>query len=137
MRRGDPTARWFASFVTFLSNKEKFINPRSRKDREFVRDLREELTVCVAHSALPYRGGMGFVRRQEFVRKDELFSVSKINFTDRSPHAQAPSVPIRRAGRRARDEVWCLLVRTPWGKICDWGHLQFLCGTPFAPKVRA
>ncbi len=41
----------------------------------------------------------------EFVRKDELFSVSKMNFANRNPHAQAPSVPIRRAGRRARDEI--------------------------------
>ena len=44
------------------------------------------------------------MRRREIVRKDELFSVSKMNFTDGNPHAQAPSVPIRRAGRRARDE---------------------------------
>ena len=38
----------------------------------------------------PLRRGMGFVRGRKLPR-------------------QAPSVPIRRAGRRARDEVWVML----------------------------
>ena len=36
-RKSGQPARLFASFVTFLSNKEKFINPRSGREREFVR----------------------------------------------------------------------------------------------------
>ena len=66
----------------------------------------------------------GGVRRRKFVRKDELFSVSKMNFANRSPHAQAPSVPIRRAGRRARDRIQVLLYalrgeKSPIGGICN------------------
>ena len=44
------------------------------------------------------------------MRKDELFSVSKMNFTDRNPHAQGgqsrtpvPTKEKMRAERRARD----------------------------------
>ena len=41
---------------------------------------------------------------------------------DGSPHAQAPSVPIRRAGRRARDKIWVLPTalggeKSPSGRI--------------------
>ena len=48
----------------------------------------------------------------EITRKDKLFSVSKINFADRNPHAQGgqsrtpvPTKEKMRAGRRARDKI--------------------------------
>ena len=61
--------------VTFLSNKEKFINPRFGEENGFrartggCAELREELTVCVAHSALTLPHGMNSVRGREFVGK--------------------------------------------------------------------
>ena len=40
--------------------------------------------------------------------KPPPYDVESIPCEDKSPHAQASSVPMRRAGRRARDEAWAL-----------------------------
>ena len=69
MRRGDRTAGSFASFVTFLSNKEKFINPPDREKNfvrrgEFVRKWIE-----AGGETPPLRCKEDFVRRRKFAIK--------------------------------------------------------------------